>query len=170
MPAFAAAMFGLQVGSMLLGGSNQAKSSRAGIRANDMAIKELNDALGTLDDSALAKGELAEFETKNSLQLAGENVSRQMTDIHKKGEELSGKQGFSFAGETQESISQITDKMQDEFLNVHGESMRGLDKQVAGIEEWRKGEELRLGRERKKLQLENKRLRDSSSIWKALGF
>ena len=77
---------------------------------------------------------------------------------------------FSFAGETNEQISSITERMQEEFLTKHSGALRALDKTTADIESWRNDEEMRLKRDRRKLQLENRRLRQTNSTWKALGF
>jgi len=167
---FLPAMFGLKVGSTLLGARKQSKASKAQIGANNEAIRDINLALGGLDETAIRRVESAEFDTSNAISDMASTVSRGMDDISKQSDSLVGKQGFSFAGETNEQISSITERMQEEFLTKHSGALRALDKTTADIESWRNDEEMRLKRDRRKLQLENRRLRQTNSTWKALGF
>lgn len=170
VPWFLAATFGLKVGSTLLGARKQSKASKAQIGANEEAIRDINLALGGLDETAIRRVESAEFDTTNAIGDMASTVSRGMDDISKQSDSLVGKQGFSFAGETNEQISSITERMQEEFLTKHTGALRALDKTTADIESWRNDEEMRLKRDRRKLQLENRRLRQTNSTWKALGF
>ena len=110
-----AAMFGLQVGSMLSGASGTAKSSRFQIRENRAAIGDINKALGDLDGTALARQEVAEEEANVQFTTTAEEQSTMFDDLQRSSDDASGKAGFAFQGEVTENFERMEKRMQDNF-------------------------------------------------------
>ena len=165
-----AAMFGLQLASTIGGASGKSKASRSQLRANNQAIGEIDSALGNLEDTALARTEVAEEESDVAFTEGARQTSTMFDDLQRTTEDASGKQGFAFSGEVQENFEKMQHRMQDEFGVTKENIDRNLEKTVASIEEWKMGETERLQSEKRKLQAQNDSLRGTSSIWGALGF
>ena len=163
-----AAMFGLQVGSMITGARGKARASRAQLQANQAAIGDINKALGGLEETALARQETAEEETNGAFEESARQSSTMFDDLQKSTEEASGKQGFAFSGEVSENFEVMQGRMQDQFGVTKENLDRNLEKTIASIEEWKMGETERLQSEKRKLEYQNKSLGATSSTWGAL--
>ena len=163
-----AAMFGLQVGSMITGARGKARASRAQLQANHAAIGEINKALGGLEETALARQETAEEETNVAFEESARQSSTMFDDLQKSTEDASGKQGFAFSGEVSENFEVMQKRMQDQFGVTKENLDRNLEKTVASIEEWKLGETERLSAEKRKLEYQNQTLGATSSTWGAL--
>ena len=163
-----AAMFGLQVGSMISGARGKARASRAQLQANQAAIGDINKALGGLEETALARQETAEEETNVAFEESARQSSTMFDDLQKSTEDASGKQGFAFSGEVSENFEVMQKRMQDQFGVTKENLDRNLEKTVASIEEWKLGETERLSAEKRKLEYQNQTLGATSSTWGAL--
>ena len=163
-----AAMFGLQVGSMITGARGKARASRAQLQANQAAIGDINKALGGLEETALARQETAEEETNVAFEESARQSSTMFDDLQKSTEDASGKQGFAFSGEVSENFEVMQKRMQDQFGVTKENLDRNLEKTVASIEEWKLGETERLSAEKRKLEYQNQTLGATSSTWSAL--
>ena len=163
-----AAMFGLQVGSMITGARGKARASRAQLQANQAAIGDINKALGGLEETALARQETAEEETNVAFEESARQSSTMFDDLQKSTEDASGKQGFAFSGEVSENFEVMQKRMQDQFGVTKENLDRNLEKTVASIEEWKLGETERLSAEKRKLEYQNDTLGATSSTWGAL--
>ncbi len=163
-----AAMFGLQVGSMISGARGKARASRAQLQANQAAISDINKALGGLEETALARQETAEEETNVAFEESARQSSTMFDDLQKSTEDASGKQGFAFSGEVSENFEVMQKRMQDQFGVTKENLDRNLEKTVASIEEWKLGETERLSAEKRKLEYQNQTLGATSSTWGAL--
>ena len=163
-----AAMFGLQVGSMITGARGKARASRAQLQANQAAIGDINKALGGLEETALARQETAEEETNVAFEESARQSSTMFDDLQKSTEDASGKQGFAFSGEVSENFEVMQKRMQDQFGVTKENLDRNLEKTVASIEEWKLGETERLSAEKRKLEYQNQTLGATSSTWGAL--
>ena len=163
-----AAMFGLQVGSMISGARGKARASRAQLQANQAAIGDINKALGGLEETALARQETAEEETNVAFEESARQSSTMFDDLQKSTEDASGKQGFAFSGEVSENFDVMQKRMQDQFGITKENLDRNLEKTVASIEEWKLGETERLSAEKRKLEYQNQTLGATSSTWGAL--
>ena len=163
-----AAMFGLQVGSMITGARGKARASRAQLQANQAAIGDINKALGGLEETALARQETAEEETNVAFEESARQSSTMFDDLQKSTEDASGKQGFAFSGEVSENFEVMQKRMQDQFGVTKENLDRNLEKTVASIEEWKLGETERLSAEKRKLVYQNQTLGATSSTWGAL--
>ena len=163
-----AAMFGLQVGSMISGARGKARASRAQLQANQAAIGDINTALGGLEETALARQETAEEETNVAFEESARQSSTMFDDLQKSTEDASGKQGFAFSGEVSENFEVMQKRMQDQFGVTKENLDRNLEKTVASIEEWKLGETERLSAEKRKLEYQNQTLGATSSTWGAL--
>ena len=163
-----AAMFGLEVGSMITGARGKARASRAQLQANQAAIGDINKALGGLEETALARQETAEEETNVAFEESARQSSTMFDDLQKSTEDASGKQGFAFSGEVSENFEVMQKRMQDQFGVTKENLDRNLEKTVASIEEWKLGETERLSAEKRKLEYQNQTLGATSSTWGAL--
>ena len=163
-----AAMFSLQVGSMITGARGKARASRAQLQANQAAIGDINTALGGLEETALARQETAEEETNVAFEESARQSSTMFDDLQKSTEDASGKQGFAFSGEVSENFEVMQKRMQDQFGVTKENLDRNLEKTVASIEEWKLGETERLSAEKRKLEYQNQTLGATSSTWGAL--
>ena len=163
-----AAMFGLQVGSMITGARGKARASRAQLQANQAAIGDINKALGGLEETALPRQETAEEETNVAFEESARQSSTMFDDLQKSTEDASGKQGFAFSGEVSENFEVMQKRMQDQFGVTKENLDRNLEKTVASIEEWKLGETERLSAEKRKLEYQNQTLGATSSTWGAL--
>ena len=163
-----AAMFGLQVGSMITGARGKARASRAQLQANQAAIGDINKALGGLEETALARQETAEEETNVAFEESARQSSTMFDDLQKSTEDASGKPGFAFSGEVSENFEVMQKRMQDQFGVTKENLDRNLEKTVASIEEWKLGETERLSAEKRKLEYQNQTLGATSSTWGAL--
>ena len=163
-----AAMFGLQVGSMITGARGKARASRAQLQANQAAIGDINKALGGLEETALARQETAEEETNVAFEESARQSSTMFDDLQKSTEDASGKQGFAFSGEVSENFEVMQKRMQDQFGVTKENLDRNLEKTVASIEEWKLGEPESLSAEKRKLEYQNDTLGATSSTWGAL--
>lgn len=164
------AMLGLQAFSMLSGAGSTAKSSRYQLSANRAAIGDINQALGDLDSTALARQEVAEEDADVEFTQQAEQTSTMFDDLQRTSDDASGKAGFAFQGEVTENFERMEKRMQDNFGVSKDNMDRNLEKTVASIEEWKLGEGERLNSEKRKLEYANDRLSSTSSIFGALGF
>ena len=165
-----AAMFGLQLGSTLLGGSGKAKASRTQMTANKAAISEIDNALIDLEGVAADKTSVAEGEFDTAFETTAKDTSNTLTDLAKTTEDTIGKTGFAVAGETEEVFKRTEERLLEDFDTSKDVIDTNLQKTLASIEEWKMGESERLKSEKRKLVSANNNLKGTSSIFGALGF
>jgi hypothetical protein len=165
-----AAMLGLQVLSTVGAARGTAKASRSQLGENRAAIGDINTALGHVESTALARGEVAEEEATTAFEQNAMQTSNMFNDLQRTTEDAAGKQDFVFSGEVQENFNRMEKRMQDEFGVTKENIDMNLEKTISSIEEWKVGETERLKHEKRKLSYANDRLRNTSTMFGALGF
>lgn len=164
------AMFGLQALAMVGSARNQAKQSKAQIRANNEAIADITTQIGMTDEAAVAQGEVAQGDYYRAWNQSGQKYSNMFDDLFQKHETNLGIQGFAYSGGLERSTELMGERMTQEFETGRENLLDSLDKSLANISEWQQSEKFRLEADKRKLQAQNRVLRKSNSTWKALGF
>jgi hypothetical protein len=164
------AMFGLQALATVGAASNQAKQSRAQIRANNAAMGDITLQLGMTDEAAAAQKDVAQYDYKQAFKGSGLKTSTMFDDMMTKFDDSIGAQGFSYSGGVERTNNLMQDRLQSQFTQGKDTMLDSLDKSLASITEWQDSEKFRLGVDKRSLEAQNRVLKKTNSTWKALGF
>lgn len=170
VPWFQAAMFGLQLGSTLLGGKRQSQASKADILGKKIGLEEIDKSLALMGDTASAQEESAKIEYKDQLENSGKQMSNMNNKLDIQQDTASSKQGFAYSGEILENVSETKREMNQQFTMQREGLMNQLDKTLANITEWQTTETNRLNAEKRKLQAGIQSAEKTNTTFKALGF
>jgi len=164
------AMFGLQALATVGAASNQAKQSRAQIRANNAAMGDITLQLGMTDEAAAAQKDVAQYDYNQAFKGSGLKTSTMFDDMMTKFDDSIGAQGFSYSGGVERTNNLMQDRLQSQFTQGKNTMLDSLDKSLASITEWQDSEKFRLGVDKRSLEAQNRVLKKTNSTWRALGF
>lgn len=159
---FAAIGLGLTALQMVSGARKGAKQSRSNIGMWQSQLGDINKSLGELDTQAGLQEEVAKTDLTKDLTRQGKNLGRTKTEALDSIEESSKE--FAFSGETEEKLSDVTEKIDLNFEDTKKVAEMELDKTLASIEEWKGSETKRLEGERKTLSHQIGAARNSDSF------
>lgn len=164
------AMFGLQVGSMLLEAGGVASQSRAQIKANTQAMGEIDSAIGFTKESSVYQTENIQQEYGMQMDKGFQQAQTMYDKLFRQKEEASGAQKFAYSGGVEKEFDLSKKTLQQGLDTSRTGLLANLQKQTARIEQWRAGEESRLQSEKRRLEAENKMLKKKDTFFEALGF